>query len=45
VIDEILTRILTDQWRVIAIVSMLLLAATELGFWFGLRLYRVKGEG
>ena len=43
-IDEILRQIFTNQWRVIVIVSLFLLAAAELGFRFGLRLHRAKDE-
>lgn len=43
-IDSLLTQIFSNQWRVIVIVSILLLAVTELGFRFGLRVYRAKDE-
>ena len=43
-IDSILSQIFINQWRVIVIVSVLLLAATELGFRFGLRLFHAKDE-
>ncbi|EEF57556.1 DUF4239 domain-containing protein [Pedosphaera parvula] len=38
-LDTILSRIFASQWHVIAIVSIVLLAAAELGFNFGLRLH------
>lgn len=43
-IDSILMQIFSNQWRVIVIVSILLLASTELGFRLGLGLYRTKDE-
>jgi hypothetical protein len=43
-LDEILPRILSSQWRVIIIVSAVLLLATEVGFRIGLGLFRAKDE-
>lgn len=43
-IDSILAQTFTSQWRVIAIVSIVLLAAAEGGFRFGLQLHRTKDE-
>jgi Protein of unknown function (DUF4239) len=42
--DQILSRFFFNQWLVIGTVSALLLAATELGFHFGLRLHQTKDE-
>ena len=43
-IDQILFRIFVNQWLVIGIVSLLLLASTEIGFWLGRRLYLKQDE-
>jgi hypothetical protein len=43
-LDDILLKIFSDQWRVIIIVSAVLLLAAEVGFRLGLRLYRSKDE-
>src|SRR6476646_5392154 len=40
----VFTHIFTTQWLVLGFVSTLLLAASEFGFRFGLRLYRAKDE-
>lgn len=40
--DTIISFIFDSEWRVFVVVSVLLLASTELGFRFGLRLYRAK---
>jgi hypothetical protein len=43
-LDEILLKVFSNQWRVIIIVSAILLLATEVGFRIGLGLYRRKDE-
>ena len=43
-LDQILFRIFVNQWRVIGIVSLLLLASTEIGFCLGRRLYQKQDE-
>ncbi len=43
-IDSILSQIFSSQWRVIVIVSALLLATAEAGFRRGLRLHRTKDD-
>jgi cellobiose-specific phosphotransferase system component IIC len=43
-LDDILPKIFSNQWRVIIIVSAVLLIATEVGFRIGLRLFRSKDE-
>ena len=43
-IDRAIENIFVDQWRVIFIVSGLLLLMAELGFRFGLRLHRAHDE-
>jgi len=41
-IDDFLAQVFTNQWRVFVIVALLLLAAAEVGFRVGLRLFRAK---
>ncbi|HEY2826512.1 MAG TPA: hypothetical protein VGJ04_02845 [Pirellulales bacterium] len=43
-LDTILSQIFFSQWIVIAVAAVLLLAATEIGYRFGLRLHRAKDE-
>ena len=43
-LDLMLSRVLTSQWLVFAIVSTVLLGAAEFGFRVGLRLYRAHDE-
>jgi hypothetical protein len=43
-LDTLLARIFSSQWAVIAIVAIVLLAAAELGFRFGVRLHRTKDQ-
>jgi hypothetical protein len=43
-LDRILSSIFTNQWVVIVIVSTLLLGLAEVGFRFGLRLYRANDQ-
>jgi hypothetical protein len=43
-LDETLLKIFPNQWRVIIIVSAVLLLATEVDFRIGLGLYRSKDE-
>jgi len=43
-LDDLLLKIFSNQWRVIIIVSAVLLLAAEIGFRLGLRLYRLKDE-
>jgi len=43
-IDHVLSEIFTNLWLVLVIVSLLLLAAAELGFRCGLRLHETKDE-
>jgi hypothetical protein len=42
--DTILSRIFASEWQIFAVVSLLLLGSTELGFRLGLRLYRDKDD-
>jgi hypothetical protein len=44
ILNVILTQIFPSQWRLIAIVSALLLLAAEAGFRLGLRLHKSKDE-
>ena len=43
-IDDSLRLVFANQWLVIILVTLLLLAASEIGFRMGLRLYRTKDE-
>jgi len=44
ILDEILAFIFRDQWMVLIIVGLLLLALGEVGFRSGLRLFVAKDE-